>query len=83
MFCSAVEVLSNAGNNGFRVADRRLERFKPSHSRLQTNTALKFAPKNKLVGGRDLHEKPGFWRLSRANLSFSFHSLFCRRIGSY
>ena len=48
---SAVTVSSNAGNKHLGLADRRFEHFNPSHSRLQTNTALKFAPEiGSLVG---------------------------------
>ncbi|PYS45596.1 MAG: hypothetical protein DMF68_21855 [Acidobacteria bacterium] len=42
---SAVAVSSHAGNKWFILMDRHFEHFNPSHSRLQTNTALKFAPK--------------------------------------
>jgi hypothetical protein len=48
---SAGAVSSNAGNKHLVLADRHFEHFNPSHSRLQTNTALKFAPEiGSLVG---------------------------------
>jgi len=51
---SAVAVWSNDGNKHLVPSDRHFEHFNPfnpSHSRLQTNTALKFAPEIDSLGG--------------------------------
>jgi hypothetical protein len=54
------------------VEDRRFKHFKPSHSRLQNNTALKFAPETGwLVGAIGMKN----WRIG-GHREPIFHSVF-------
>jgi hypothetical protein len=49
------------GTNGSGRRDLQFEHFNPSHSRRQTNTALKLAPKTSATG----RKTGGSWSLNR------------------
>src|SRR5262249_43035122 len=65
-------IARNAGNKRLDRGDLQFEHFNLSHSRRQTNTALKFAPKTSATE----RKTGGFWTFRRQSfIQFSFSFL--------